>query len=188
MKKYLIASALVFFFALLIAYRAQVNKNERLIIENNRLSLNNSQLLSDSNETATLLLKEKEVTGRLKIERDSFAAAVKIKPEQITKIVHINNYIRDTIKVQVPVIITGKNEWKISDTGECFKWAANAILNGDSLKVTRMDFEYSNRTTETYYRKRPNKFLFIRYGKFQNYQAVSSECGTSAIKTFNFIK
>ena len=179
---------MVLVLCLLIAYRVQVNKNTELMIENSRLAINNRQLQDGSLQVTTLLIKEKEVTGHLKRERDSLAAALEIKPKQITSIVYINNRITDTVKVTVPVIIAGINEWKILDSGDCFKWSANAFLKGDSLRIERTSYEGFNITTETFYRKRRYKFLFIPYGKYQNFQAVSSDCGISSIKTFNFTK
>jgi hypothetical protein len=113
---------------------------------------------------------------------------LKIKPKQVEKIVYVDVFTHDTIKVPVPAEITGPDRWKITDTGKCFKWSANAFKQGDSLKIQRTLFEYNNRTTEVYYRKRPHKFLFIHYGKWQYISEISSECGQPVQKTFNFIK
>jgi hypothetical protein len=187
-KYYFIAAAVLILLAGVATIKIQADKIKKRNAEIARLAENNEQLMANNAQTTTLYLTEKEVTGRLKTERDSLAAAVKVKPNQITKIVYVDNITHDTIRVEVPVAIVGKSAWKISDSGECFKWAANALLKGDSLSVQRTLFEYNNRITQLFYRKRPHKFLFIRYGPWENFQQVSSECGSTTLKTFNFLR
>lgn len=167
------------------AYYQKKYRAERT--ERERIERNQEQLLSDARQQTELFLREKEVTGRLKRERDSLAAALKIKPKQVQKIIYIDNSTHDTIPVPVPVYITGPDKWKITDGNECFKWAANAFREGDSLKIQRTLFEYDSRTTQTFYKKAPH-IWFIRTGKWKYYQQISSTCGSTTIQTFNFTK
>lgn len=153
-----------------------------------RLEGNQIQLLDDAKQQTVLYLTEKERTVKLNRTVDSLAKALKIKPKQVDKIIYIENTTRDTVKISVPTDLIEKDYWYIQDSSKCFKWAGNAYLMAGELNVERTLFEYNNRTTEVFYRKRPHKFLFIHYGKWQNLQEISSECGSVQVKTFNFIK
>jgi hypothetical protein len=188
MKKYIYGFIAVIIGLLILETRIQSGKISRLKIENSRVQANNVQLFGEKRQQTTLYLKEKELTRELSTQRDSLAKALKIRPKQVEKIVYRDNTIRDTVIKEVPVIISGKNEWKISDKDKCWSWNAIANLNGDSLKVNRTGFDYHNRTTETYYQKRPKKFLFIHYGKKQNYIEIKPECGEVTVKSFVFVK
>jgi hypothetical protein len=188
MKKYLYGGFALFFLILAAETYFQSNKISKLKVDNARIEANNLQLMSDARQQSTLYLKEKEVTGQLKRDRDSLAKALKIKPKQIEKIVTVTNTIIDTVKISVPVTIEGVDKWKIRDKGDCFKWQGNAFKQGDSLRVERTAFEYSNKTTETFYRERPHKFLFLRFGKWVYKEKIDSQCGSSTEKVFNFIR
>jgi hypothetical protein len=152
-----------------------------------RLQLNQEQLMTENIQISNLVIKNKEVTGRLKQERDSLAAVLKIKPKQIERIIYINNTIHDTVNKPVPVFITGKDTWLISDSSKCYKWDADVYLMNDSLKVWRTNFEYSNLTTQTFYKKAPH-IWFIRIGKWNYMQKINSECGEVIYKNFVFEK
>lgn len=177
-----------FFVAAVVTANIQAKRIKALKSDNARLDNNNYQLMAENRTQTNLFLMQKEVMGKLKAERDSLSKALKIRPKQIEKIIYIDNSTHDTIKINVPVVISGLDKWKITDGNECFKWAANALKQGDSLKVERTLFEYDNRITQTFYRERPHKFLFIKYGKWINKQRIEATCGDTKIQTFNFIK
>lgn len=188
MKKYLILIAILFVITCVVTINLQSKKIKRQKENIERIESNNFQLLSDSRQQTELFLKEKEVTGRIKRERDSLALIIKIKPKFITKIVTIDNSIHDTIPVPVPVKITGKNEWMIRDSTECLKIVYNAKLTEDSLIVKREFLEYDNNPIQVFYRERPHKFLFIKFGKWQYKQVVKTKCEEPRIETINFVK
>ena len=188
LKKFIYITVAVIVTALLVSNMIQEGKIQRLKTENSRISNNNLQLMSDNRTQITLYLTEKEVTGKLKTERDSLANRLKIAPKQITKIVEVKTVVHDTIRKEVPVQAIGKDSWKISDKGECWSWSGVASLKNDSLHVQRQNFEYDNTTTPVYYRVRPHKFLFIKYGKWVNKVSVTSKCGRPEIHEFNFLK
>lgn len=188
LKLYLIIGAIIIVASAFVTANILIKQNKKLKSEIERVQGNNFQLMAENRHQTTLFLTEKELTGKLSSERDSLAKALKIRPKQITKIVYIDVVTRDTIKVPVYVTITGKDTWKLADGNECFKWAANAFKQGDSLKIDRTLFEYSNKTTETYYKERPRKFLFIKFGKWIYKADIKSECGEPVQKTINFIK
>jgi len=187
-KTGLIIFAVLFLAGTVITVNIQTKKIKRLKLENTRLDNNNYQLMSDNRKQTNLVLKEKEVTGKLKRERDSLAKSLQIKPKNITEIKYQTITIRDTVKVPVPVAITGKNEWLLRDSTKCLKYVAKLVLKGDSLIAERQLLEDNNRITETFYRVRPHKFLFIKFGKWVYKQKIDSECGETTIKTFTFIK
>ena len=187
-KLYLLGLAVLFLAGVIVTVNLQAKKIKRIEADNFRLESNQVELISNADKQTNLILKQNEVTGRLERERDSFAKSLKIKPKTIDKLVYITNTIRDTIRVNVETIITGPDMWKITDQGACFKWAANAFKQGDSLKVQRTSFEYNNKITEVFFRKKLKKFLFFKVGRWHNFYQVEAECGESTVKTFQFIK
>jgi len=187
-KTGLIIFAVLFLAGAVVTVNIQTKKIKRLKSENTRLDNNNYQLMSDNRKQTNLVLKEKEVTGKLKKERDSLAKSLQIKPKQIEKIIYLDNSTHDTVKVPVPVTITGKNEWLLRDSTKCLKIVYNVKLKGDSLIAERQLLEDNNRIIETFYRIRPHKFLFIKYGKWVYRQKIDSECGETTEKIFTFIK
>jgi hypothetical protein len=176
-------------FILLLALQNYIQKGriEKRDADIERLKSNVFQLMAEKRTETTLYLKQKEVSGKLSKERDSLAKALKIRPKEIQKIVYIDNTIIDTVKIPVPVQLK-QDFWTLSDKSKCILWEAEVYLEDRDLKVWRTNLEYSNRITETFYRKRPSKFLFFRYGKYVNYQQVDAECGGVQIKEFNFVK
>jgi hypothetical protein len=97
-------------------------------------------------------------------------------------------YIHDTTKVNVPVYIFGKDTWIIKDSSKCFKWQGVAHKWGDSLNITRTLYENTNKITETFYRVRPHRFLFIRFGKWQYKESITSLCGVPSELNIEFLK
>lgn len=184
----LIVGAILIIAGTFVTVNIQAKKIRWLNSEKNRLTINNYQLMAEKRQETNLFLREKELTGKLSTERDSIAKALQIKPKQITQIKYQVEIVRDTIDRPVPVFIQGQNFWKIKDVDKCFTWEADAFLQSDSLNIKRTLFDYHNKMTEVYYRKRPHKFLFIRYGKFQNLKKISQDCGEIEIKSFNFVK
>jgi hypothetical protein len=187
-RYYLLGAVILFLIAAVVTVNLQAKKIKRIEADNFRLEGNQFALMSDARQQTNLYLNEKEVTGRMKKERDSLAKSLNIKPRQLQKIIYIDNSTHDTVKVPVPVTITGKNEWLLQDSGQCFKYASKLILKGDSLKGERQLFEYNNQTTQVFYKQRPHKFLFFRFGKWVYKSKIESECGETIIKTFNFTK
>lgn len=186
-KSILIALVVIFVTGLLLKVRIQAGKIDRLETDNTRLDSNIRNLLYENIQITNLVLSQKEVTGKVKRERDSLAKELEVKPKQITKVVTITNTVHDTIKESIPVYITGQDTWQIADSGECWKWAANAFKQGDSLKVERTLFEYNNKTTQTFYKKAPH-IWFIRIGKWRYLQRISSNCGEPKLQSIEFIK
>lgn len=186
-KAGLIIAAILFVAGLMVTVKIQAKRNKALTSDNSRLSNNNFQLMGDAMNYENYYLKEKEVTGKLKRERDSLAKSLSIKPKFVEKIITITNIQRDTVKISVPVTIIGKDYWKIADSSKCFKWQANALKRGDSLFVERTNYESLNKTTGVYYRNA--KFIwFIRVSKFKNFVRFNSTCGNPEVQEFSFIK
>lgn len=176
-------------FILLLALQNYIQKGriEKRDADIERLKSNVFQLMAEKRTETTLYLKQKEVSGKLSKERDSLAKALKIRPKEIQKIVYIDNTIIDTVKIPVPVQLR-QDFWTFSDKSKCITWEAEVYLEDRDLKVWRTNLEYSNRITETFYRKRPKQFLFIPYGKWQNLHQIDAECGGVQIREFNFVK
>ena len=187
-KLYLYGFVILILVAGFFTIKYLVKENQKYRSDNYRLESNQFQILSDATQQTELYLKQKEVTGKIKRERDSLALIVKVKPKFIEKIITIDNSTHDTIPVLVPAKITGKNEWEIRDSIKCLKIVYNAKLKGDSLITKRELLEYNNKTIQTFYKVRPHKFLCIRFGKWVYKQKIDSECGEVSIQTINFTK
>ena len=188
LKTYLIIGAVLFLIAAVITVNIQSKIIKKRNSEIVRLESNNYQLMSDARQQTNLYFREKEITGKLKRERDSLAGVLKIKPKQITKIIYIDNKIIDTVRLMVPVERLSKTEWMLRDSTKCLLYVAKLILEGDSLKSERQLFESDNRITQLFWRERSKKFLFIHFGKWKNYQKIENNCGDPKIQTFYFSK
>jgi hypothetical protein len=188
LKIILIIAAVLFVVYAIVGYNIRGRTIKYQESEIARLELNNYQLMSDARQQTNLYFREKEVTGKLKRERDSLAGVLKIKPKQITKIIYIDNKIIDTVRLMVPVERLSKTEWMLRDSTKCLLYVAKLILEGDSLKSERQLFESDNRITQLFWRERSKKFLFIHFGKWKNYQKIEDNCGDPKIQTFSFIR
>jgi hypothetical protein len=188
LKPYLIIVLIVIFTLICGTVKYQFNIIRNRNAEIARLLDNELQLLAENLQITNLNLKNSEVTGKLKKERDSLAIILKINPKQIQKIITIDNSIHDTIKVPIPVSILSKNEWLLRDSSKCFKYVSKLVLEGDSIKATRLLYESDNTTVQTFYKKRPYKVWFIRYGKWLYLQKINSDCGDVKFHSFTFLK
>jgi hypothetical protein len=166
--------------------KIQSGRINRLKTEIGRLAENNYQLLEDSRQITILHLREKEVTGRLKHERDSLAAALKIKPKQVEKIIYITSHVKDTIPKPVYINKLDGHTWVLRDSGKCWRYVSRLTLTGDSLQGERQLYENNNLITETFYKKRSHRFLFIQFGKWQYLQRISATCGDPVYKAIVF--
>jgi hypothetical protein len=187
-KLYIIGFLVVLFFGMGITIKIIVKNNKTLKAENSRVLENNLNLMAENRQIINLKLRDKEVIGKLAKERDSLAKALQIKPKQIERIIYVDVYTRDTIKINVPVYIVGKDTWIIKDSSKCFKWQGVANKLGDSLNITRTLYENTNKITETFYRVRPHKILCIRFGKWVYKQKIDATCGKVIEQNIEFLK
>lgn len=159
-------------------------KEDRIRLENNQ-----KQWMQDSLQMVEITLKEREVIGNIRWERDSLARALKVKPKSITKFITIENKVVDTVPQLIFVEVRGRDLWKIKDGGDCWRWEADAkLLDDDSLTINRTLYENTDITTQTFVKERKHQFLGIKFGKWQYKQHISSKCGTPRVETINFIK
>jgi hypothetical protein len=187
-KLILIASVFLLILILGTVVGLQNNAIKRHKAEVQRLSTNEKQLLADNLQIMTLNLKEKEVSGKLKRERDSLATSLKIKPKQIEKIIYIDNSTHDTVPVPVYISPLKKDHWILRDSSACWKYVSRLTLKGDSLTGVRELFDYHNVTTQTFYKLRPHKFLFIKWGKWMYFQKIDAACDSVRYRAFVFEK
>jgi hypothetical protein len=180
----------LFLFLLITIFQLN-QKQKRLQFANSEKQRYFNNWIASQKEVANnsvQVYRQKEITGNLRLQIDSLGKILKVKPKEIEKIVEKTITIRDTIRVPVPVQPNGQDSWLITDVGKCFKWEGDVYLRDDSLKVWRSSFDYHNKTTDVFYRKRPKHFLFIKFGRWQNLHETSSECGEVITKEFNFLK
>jgi hypothetical protein len=185
MKKYIIAGVILI--GLVITINVLINQKKDLISEVSRLETNNYQLMADKQKYTHLYLRQKEITGQVSRDRDSVLKRLNLRPKEVVKIVHEVIIQKDTVIKEVYVSNINVNHWLIADTGNCFIWTGEAFLNDDSLKVSRIGFDYQNKVEETFYRLRPHKFLFFRWGKWVNYQDKKPQCGEAYTEIFEFL-
>ena len=152
-----------------------------------RLKDNQQQLIDDAKQSFTLLIKEKELTGKLLRERDSLASALKIKPKQVIKYIDriVTEKITDTVEVESTIL--QNMTWHLADGDKCWRWEGEAELNDLDLDVKRTLFEYRNKSTEVYWWQR-RKFLGLRIGKKEYFQKVTPECGDIIVRAVEIIK
>ena len=184
----LIIAALLLIAGLFINLRIVNNRNAKLKADNDRLTANQVQLYSQNLSVTKQVLRYKELAGELKSQVEKLADSLRIKPKQIIKIEYRTITEYDTVPVLVDVNPIQKNEWLIADTGKCHIWRGIAKLELDSLIVKRTEYSNENELEEAFYRKRPHKFLFIKWGKWVNYHDVKPTCGEAKVEQFEFIK
>jgi hypothetical protein len=189
-KLYGILAVVIFLIIAVVTVNIQAKKIKALKADNSRIENNNFQLMSDASKFENLYLKNQEVTGKLKRSRDSLAKVLETKPKEIEKIIYLDTYLHDTITKEVPVLWIGKDHWSFTDTiNKCAVYKAEAfLLPNDSLKINRTGFDDHNRITEVFYRARPHKFLFIKYGRWVNKELIGATCGSPIERTFQFTK
>jgi hypothetical protein len=188
-KAVLIGLVILFVTGLLIKVKFLQIEKENLILDRDRLETNVYELTKEGQDSRTLVLKEKELSGKLRAEVDELAEKLKVKPKQIEKIIHIETTVIDTVIKEIPVKQLTDKSWSFTDTiNKCSVYKGVVSLTGDSINVKRTSFIDQNQTTPVYYWKRPKQFLFIHYGKRKNYVEYSSKCGDVKTEEFQFIK
>jgi hypothetical protein len=187
-KLYLIIAGVVIFFSMGATIKLFITRDKSQKADIERLESNWLNEVANKQKIVSLLVKEKELTREQRKAVDSLAKELKIKPKFIDRIVYIDIYTRDTVKVPVYVTITGKGQWNISDSSKCFKWAGIALLSKDDLKITRTLYENTNKVTDVFYKVRPHKFLCIRFGRWVYKQQISSTCGNVQERNIVFTK
>jgi vacuolar-type H+-ATPase subunit H len=80
-----------------------------------RLKDNQQQLIDDATHSFDLLIKEKELTGKLLRERDSLSTALKIRPKEVIKWVDriVTEKITDTVEVESTIL--KEMTWHLAD-------------------------------------------------------------------------
>jgi hypothetical protein len=148
-----------------------------------RLADNIDQLLQENVTQTALILTQKEITGKVSLQRDSLANALKIRPKQVTKYIDrvITEVIRDTIEVKVVKQID--STYFISDKDKCFTWEGIAIIERGDMEVKRLLFEYKNEIADVFFWKRK---WFLAKKKY--YQQTIQTCGESKTLEVSIIK
>jgi hypothetical protein len=173
---------------LILAWRLEHKARVKAQNDRDREQENTAQLMASNQQYQHILLTTKEALQIKDLKLDSLAKALKVKPKQIERIQVEIQIQHDTIKVPVQVAPIGKDRWQISDQEKCWSWKGRAELHGDSLVVTREDFTYTNKTTNTFYRMRTRHFLFFRVGPKKSFMKSSSDCGQETMTEITFIK
>ena len=189
LKNYTIIALLGLLLSLAGAYKLQHNKLVKEKADNERLSLNQERMLTDSLKNVEITLTQKEW---LKQKSDSIKAlekANKIRPRTVIRYVERTLTDKITVPKIVPVSIVSKNTWQIKDSTGCYVWKGTAYLSGESLQVTRTLFIYKNTSQDLLHREKKGKFLFWdTYYKDRFTLTSKSECGSQTSKTINIIK
>ena len=182
-------TGVLFVFLLILAWQGWQLKNKLVKArqEIERLKDNQQQLIDDATHSFDLLIKEKELTGKLLRERDSLASALKIKPKQVIKYIDriVTEKITDTVEVESTIL--QNMTWHLADGDKCWRWEGEAELNDLDLDVKRTLFEYRNKSTEVYWWQR-RKFLGLRIGKKEYFQKVTPECGDIIVRAVEIVK
>ena len=123
---------------------------------------------------------------------DSIIKALNTRPKWVREINNIHHHHHDSTTVVIypdPVILPSGTIYPFIDTNECF-------TIGGHMEVDPLDFtpaltinqrEYDNEIIQIFYKKRRRILGFIPW-RFENYQEVSSTCGTNEVQRINIIK
>jgi hypothetical protein len=188
-KNYLIIAGVLFVAALSVTNYLNHKMFLREKAERIRLENNQAQLLAEKQTQIELNLTQSEYISSLSSENESLLKQLQIKPKTVVKFVEREVIIKDTVVKEVPVKVTGKDYWHISDKGKCWIWEADAYLWNDSLKINRTLFDQQNKISDVFYKKRVFKLWFIEiYSGKKIIQQTSSECGEVSTKTVQVIK
>ncbi len=188
-KNYLIIAGVLFVAALSVTNYLNHKMFLREKAERIRLENNQAQLLAEKQTQIELNLTQSEYISSLSSENESLLKQLQIKPKTVVKFIEREVIIKDTVVKEVPVKVTGKDYWHISDSDKCWRWEADAYLWNDSLKIDRTLFDYRNKTSDVFYKKRVFKLWFIEiYSGKKIIQQTSSECGEVNTKTVQVIK
>jgi hypothetical protein len=149
----------------------------------NRVTENNNQLLKVDSTLRVLNVTKDELTGRLKLQVDSLAKQLDIKPKQIIKYVDWYITVHDTVKKEVKVTKLTDSTYFIADSTDCWRWEGLAILDSGILSVKRLSFDDRNEISDVtyWYRK-----WFL--GKKRYTRDITAKCGTTKTVEVNIIK
>ncbi len=186
-KAILIGVIVLAFFILGVTVQQLTKRLQEEKADKERLWQNNLELTAKDKQHTKIIYSKDEFIQLLTDSLKSTLKSLSIKPKEVTKIIY--RTITDIDTVDRPVFVDyRKTHWMIADTGKCFIWQGMAFLSDTTLKVTRIDFSYENRTTDYYYAVRPKKFLFIRYGKRVIKQVTVPRCGSASERVIEIIK
>ncbi len=172
-------------FAVIFFSGRQIEKRD---VEIDRLIRNQYELMAANEQQTTLILKQKELSGKYLSERDSLAKLLKIRPKEVIKYIDrvLIEKITDTVEVESSII--NDMQWKLYDGGQCWAWKADAELNDLDLIVNRTNFEYKNKIVDVFWWERQGKFLWWKVGRKQYFHKVIPECGEVTTKSIEIIK
>lgn len=188
-KNYLTIAGVLFIIALSATNYLNHKKFLKEKAERIRQENNVAELLKKDKANIALNLTQSEYISSLSSENESLLKKLQIKPKTVVKFVEREVIIKDTVVKEVPVYKTAYNQWHISDKDKCWRWEADAYLWNDSLKIDRTLFDYRNKTSDVFYKKRVFKLWFIEiYSGKKIIQQTSSECGEVNTKTVQVIK
>jgi hypothetical protein len=185
----LIVATILFIIGLIVNLQIVNNKLAKERADNDRLVTNQIQLTGEKRQIENYAFRLSEVNGALKIQIDSLARALHLKPKYITRIEYRTITEVDSVDRLVYVQKTDYNRWTVQDSDKCWTWTGMATLDTIKwdLQVIRNNFEYTNKITETFYRKKPAGFWgFLK--KRVNYHAITPKCGEATLQTFTFTK
>jgi len=174
---------------ILIIILAGLYVNERKVklferSEKERVQANLKNSFNDSLKLAVFYLREKEVTGKIKRERDSLAKALDIKPKQIIKFVDRWLTRIDSVPKYITLKQTTDSTYYLNDIiDNCTRYEAMIIIEKDSMEFKRLGFYDDNKIDDVFYWYR-KWFL----GKKRIEQIVTARCGDVKTREINIIK
>jgi len=178
------AAIVIVILAMIATINYQDKRIKRQADDIERLKYNIDNLLEENAKLVTINLKNEEITGIIKRQRDSLARELSLKPKQIIKYIDRNIIQHDTIVKIVQVDRLTDTTYYLIDKGECFRWEGLAIIENKELEVKRLLFDYNNEVIDVFFWKR----TFPVFGKKKYYQDVKQKCGENYTKEINFVK
>jgi hypothetical protein len=173
--------------SLFVSIRIIANQNKAIA----RLEQNQANLLTKEDVNTIVLLTTKELKETMSKELDSTLKANGIKPGQVTDVTNVyntyNNYDTTVIHPD-PVIINKDTIYPVDNTVDCFTIKGYMQILAEKPVLTITERNYADSISMIGYWKRPHKFLFIKWGKKQNFIEASSKCGDVKVQKVDIVK
>jgi len=180
-------------FVLILAWQGNNfrNKYQKEKVDKERLWNNFVQINKENRNYIYLLATEKEWRQEMSKQYDSVLKLLKVKPKEVVRYEERTVIQKEYDTVFIPLQEIAPQEWKISDSGQCYRWDGVLYWPGieSPPELNKTGFIYENKITYLLTRRLKWKFLFFKKyekGRFDLKQI--SECGEVKTKIIEIQK
>ena len=185
-----IITVAVFLIASVVTANVLIKQNRKLKAEILRVQTNNFQLMAENRDNVNLTLSFKEFKASMSTKIDSILKVAEIASKAVKTVTTINNYYIDSSKTIIrpdPVISKTDTTYPFIDIKDCFSVKGFMQVVNDRPELTIQERKFDNEINVIVHNKRPHKFWFIRWGRWQHFLKLYSECEKDTIKVDKLI-